>query len=307
MPCGWENPAQDASQSYYPLDLTSHCGCIRGLKNKWGEFSNTTKHLYFTAAAETGASTWVWSSWTSLVHFSTTWIGKQGPSDPLVRREPWKHYLLGPWEETNTPTQKGRLGSGCSFTLAEHLQFALWIAIKESRRLGLWEAQPVVTNTFPWQAGRRALLQTIRSYGKAEDPIIQTASGWGKRQQTYPSVHYLLWQGFQSKEFMNFYLCDNIIPYKLIQVILWFKKYSTMLIYIIGKVLLTSFGDKYNPGILNLLYTVLSLHLGHKCGTTVLSDLHNLYHAHIAPKLWHSTFLEKKSTFLKFHLTRKNF
>lgn len=58
-----------------------------------------------------------------------------------------------------------------------------------------------------------------------------------------------------------------------------------MLIYIIGKVLLTSFGDKYNPGILNLLYTVLSLHLGHKCGTTVLSDLHNLYHAHIAPKL----------------------
>lgn len=135
----------------------------------------------------------------------------------------------------------------------------------------------MATNTFSWQIRKRLQFRQLEVIWRLRiwlSRIVSRCSKiseWrgfffnflklklkrcGKRQLTYPLVHYFLWQDFYSKEFLNFYLCDNIIPYELIEVILWFKKYSTMLIYIIGKNPFTSFTNNYSPNILNLLYTV---------------------------------------------------
>lgn len=112
--------------------------------------------------------------------------------------------------------------------------------------------------------------------------------------------------GFYSKEFMNFYLCDNIIPYKLTEVILRFKKYSTILIYIISKICSPPLLTTIFPNILSLLYrsTFLSFQ-SLAAGLLCCQDIYNPYPAHIISTLWRQPSIDQNSIFLKFHLTEK--
>lgn len=144
-------------------------------------------------------------------------------------------------------------------------QFTLWMTIKESRRL--WEAQPLSNHMWPLihflsRQEKKLQFRQLEVIWRLRIWLSRVASRWGKRWLTYSSVHCFLWRSFYSKECMNFYLCDNIIPYKLIEVIWRFKKYSTMLVYIISKIcsppLLTIISKHTEPFIYSIFFPLQS-------------------------------------------------